>query len=169
MLTADGPVLLECNARFGDPETQVILPRLGTALGPLLLAAAKGRLKAAVRALALDGHHVPTIPGATVGIVLAAAGYPDAPRAGDAIEGLHAARSSGALVFHGGTVRDADGGYRTAGGRVMTVVGRGPDLASAHRQAESAAGMISFDGLQRRRDIALRALIETGALAVGSR
>ncbi|HET8784894.1 MAG TPA: phosphoribosylamine--glycine ligase [Candidatus Limnocylindrales bacterium] len=169
MLTADGPVLLECNARFGDPETQVILPRLGAPLGPLLLAAAKGRLKAAIRALRADGQRIPTIPGATVGIVLAAAGYPDAPRSGDPIEGLHAARSSGALVFHAGTARDADGGYRTAGGRVMTVVGRGPDLASAHRQAESAAEMISFDGLQRRRDIGLRALIDSGALAAGSR
>jgi phosphoribosylamine---glycine ligase len=168
MLTADGPVLLECNARFGDPETQVILPRLAAPLGPLLLAAAKGRLRAAIKALRVEGHRVPAIPAATLGIVLAAAGYPDAPRAGDAIEGLHAARSSGALIFHAGTARDADGGYRTAGGRVLTVVGRGPDLASAHRQAESAAGMISFDGLQRRRDIGLRALLDTGVLAVGT-
>ena len=87
MLTADGPVLLECNARFGDPETQVILPRLAAPLGPLLLAAAKGRLKAAIKALGIDGHRVPTLPGAAVGIVLAAAGYPDAPRVGDADRG----------------------------------------------------------------------------------
>jgi phosphoribosylamine---glycine ligase len=168
MLTVDGPVLLECNARFGDPETQVILPRLAAPLGPLLLAAAKGRLKAAIKALGVDGHRVPVIPGATLGIVLAAAGYPDVPRSGDPIEGLHAARASGALLFHAGTARDADGGYRTAGGRVMTVVGRGPDLASAHDQAEMAAGMISFDGLQRRRDIGLQALYGSGAFAVGS-
>ena len=168
MLTVDGPVLLECNARFGDPETQVILPRLAAPLGPLLLAAAKGRLKAAIKALGVDGHRVPLIPGATLGIVLAAAGYPDVPRSGDPIEGLHAARASGALLFHAGTARDADGGYRTAGGRVMTVVGRGPDLASAHDQAEMAAGMISFDGLQRRRDIGLQALYGSGAFAVGS-
>ena len=168
MLTVDGPVLLECNARFGDPETQVILPRLAAPLGPLLLAAAKGRLKAAIKALGVDGHRVPLIPGATLGIVLAAAGYPDVPRSGDPIEGLHAARASGALLFHAGTARDADGGYRTAGGRVMTVVGRGPDLASARDQAEMAAGMISFDGLQRRRDIGLQALYGSGAFAVGS-
>jgi phosphoribosylamine--glycine ligase len=168
MLTVDGPVLLECNARFGAPETQVILPRLAAPLGPLLLAAAKGRLKAAIKALGVDGHRVPVIPGATLGLVLAAAGYPDVPRSGDPIEGLHAARASGALLFHAGTARDADGGYRTAGGRVMTVVGRGPDLASAHDQAEMAAGMISFDGLQRRRDIGLQALYGSGAFAVGS-
>ena len=168
MLTADGPVLLECNARFGDPEAQVILPRLAAPLGPLLLAAAKGRLKAAIKALGVDGHRAPVIPGASLGVVLAAAGYPDAPRFGEPIEGLHAARASGALLFHAGTARDADGGYRTAGGRVLTVVGRGPDLASARDQAETAAGMISFDGLQRRRDIGLQALYGSGALAVGA-
>jgi phosphoribosylamine--glycine ligase len=168
MLTDEGPVLLECNARFGDPETQVLLPRLAAPLGPLLLAAAKGRLKSAIKALGIEGLRVPTIPGATLGIVLAAAGYPDEPRAGDAIEGLHAARSSGALVFHAGTARDADGGYRTSGGRVLTVVGRGADLAAAREQAEGAAQMISFDGLQRRHDIGLQALLTTGALVVGS-
>jgi phosphoribosylamine---glycine ligase len=168
MLTADGPVLLECNARFGDPETQVILPRLAAPLGPLLLAAAKGRLKAAIKALGVDGHRVPVIPGAALGVVLAAAGYPWSPRSGDPIEGLHAARASGALVFHAGTARDADGGYRTAGGRVLTVAGRGPDLASARDQAEMAAGMISFDGLQRRRDIGLQALYGSVAVPVGA-
>jgi phosphoribosylamine--glycine ligase len=168
MLTADGPVLLECNARFGDPETQVVLPRLAAPLGPLLLAAAKGRLKTAARALGTDGHRIPTIPGATLGVVLAAAGYPDDPRPGDAIEGLHAARAGGALVFHAGTARDADGGYRTSGGRVLTVVGRGPDLMAAREQAEAAVQMISFDGLQRRHDIGLEALLATGALAVGT-
>jgi phosphoribosylamine---glycine ligase len=167
MLTADGPVLLECNARFGDPETQVLMPRLAAPLGPLLLAAAKGRLKSAIKALSIDGHRIPTIPGATLGIVLASAGYPDEPRTGDAIEGLHAARATGGLVFHAGTARDADGGYRTAGGRVLTIVGRGPDLAAARDQAESAAQVISFDGLQRRHDIGLQALFETGVLVLG--
>lgn len=153
MLTADGPVLLECNARFGDPETQVILPRLAAPLGPLLLAAAKGRLLSAAKSLHLEGTRLPTLPGASVGIVLAAAGYPDAPRHGDAIEGLHAARAAGALVFHGGTTRDDVGGYQTGGGRILTIVGRGPDLEAARVQAEGAADRISFDGLQRRRDI----------------
>jgi phosphoribosylamine--glycine ligase len=155
ILTANGPVLLECNARFGDPEAQVILPRLAAPLGPLLLAAARGRLADAARPLGIADGRLPTIPGATVGIVLAAAGYPDEPRPGDAIEGVHAARAAGALVFHAGTSRDEDGGYRTAGGRILTVVGRGTDVAAARRSAESATEFISFDGLQRRRDIGL--------------
>jgi phosphoribosylamine--glycine ligase len=153
MLTADGPVLLECNARFGDPETQAILPRLAAPLGPLLLAAARGRLLEAARPLGLDESRVPVLPITTVGIVLAAAGYPDAPRRDDPIVGLDHARDAGALVFHGGTAGNASDGFRTAGGRILTVVGRGPDLATARRQAEDAAGAIAFDGLQRRHDI----------------
>lgn len=168
MLTADGPVLLECNARFGDPETQVILPRLAAPLGPLLLAAAKGKLRPAIKALGVDDHRVPTIPGATVGIVLAAAGYPDDPRPGDPIEGLHSARAAGGFVFHAGTARDTDGGYRTAGGRVVTVVGRGADLRAARDQAESATERISFDGLQRRHDIGLQAILAASPLALGA-
>jgi len=168
MLTADGPVLLECNARFGDPETQVILPRLAAPLGPLLLAAAKGTLRTASKALGLVGRRVPTLPGATLGIVLSAAGYPDDPRPGDAIEGLHAARAAGALVFHAGTTRDADGGYRTSGGRVLTVVGRGADLRAAREQAEDAAERISFDGLQRRHDIGLQAILAASPFVAGS-
>ncbi|HET7493970.1 MAG TPA: phosphoribosylamine--glycine ligase [Candidatus Limnocylindrales bacterium] len=144
MLTNRGPILLECNARFGDPETQVILPRLGGALGPLLLAAAQGRLGDA---------RITVLPGAAVGIVLAAAGYPATPRAGDAITGLDAARDGGALVFHAGTVRDPDGTYRTRGGRVLTVVGQGPDLAVAAARADEAAGRVDWPGLQRRHDI----------------
>ena len=153
MLTADGPVLLECNARFGDPETQVILPRLAVPLGPLLLAAAGGRLLDAARPLGLDGARLPVLPVATVGIVLAAAGYPDAPRPGDPIEGLDRARAAGALVFHGGTTRDEAGDYATAGGRILTVVGRGPDVATAGAEAESAADLVAFLGVQRRHDI----------------
>jgi phosphoribosylamine--glycine ligase len=167
MLTADGPVLLECNARFGDPETQVILPRLAAPLGPILLAAAKGRLPAAAKQLHVEGSRLPTLPVASVGVVLAAAGYPETPRHGDAIEGLHAARATGALVFHAGTTRDADGGYRTGGGRVLTIVGRGPNVEAARVAAEAAVDRVSFDGLQRRRDIgfdpeALAALIGAG-------
>src|SRR6185503_14720621 len=115
MLTDDGPVLLECNARFGDPETQVILPRLAVALGPLLLAAARGDLVSAVAGPGLPGGRLPTLPGAAVGVVLAAAGYPESPRRGDAIDGLTDA-ATGALVFHAGTALDADGTFRTAGG-----------------------------------------------------
>jgi phosphoribosylamine--glycine ligase len=150
MLTADGPVLLECNARFGDPETQAILPRLGVALGPLLLAAARGELRGAAAA----GPGLPTLPGATVAIVLAAAGYPGPPRTGDPISGLHDAVGSGALVFHAATSTDPEGRVRTAGGRVVTVVGRGADLAAARRAATEAADLVSAPGLQRRHDIA---------------
>ena len=150
MLTKDGPVLLECNARFGDPETQAILPRLAVALGPLLLAAARGSLATVDRGTPM----LPTLPGAAVAIVLAAAGYPEQPRRGDRIDGLAAPGApAGELVFHAGTTRDADGTWRTAGGRILTVVGQGSDLASAAARASAAADAISFDGRQRRHDI----------------
>ena len=86
-------------------------------------------------------------------IVLAAAGYPEAPRAGDRIDGLAEAAASGALVFHAGTTRDADGAIRTAGGRVLTVVGRGPDIDAARTAATAAADLIHAPGLQHRTDI----------------
>jgi len=148
MLTAEGPVLLECNARLGDPEAQVILPRLGTAIAPWLRAAARGELPANAPKL------LPVMPGATVGIVLAAEGYPGEPRVGALINGLDAARAAGALVFHSGTGRDDAGRYRTRGGRVLTVVGRGPDIVAARAVAERAADAISWDGMKRRHDIA---------------
>jgi phosphoribosylamine---glycine ligase len=153
MLTEDGPVLLECNARFGDPETQAIMPRLAVALGPILLAAARGDLGPVAGAASRTGGGLPTLPGATVAIVLAAAGYPDAPRRGDPIEGLGEAAASGALIFHAGTTRDPDGTVRTAGGRVLSVVGRGPDLATARTVAETAADRIHAAGIQYRTDI----------------
>ena len=148
ILTADGPTLLECNVRLGDPEAQVMLPRVATALGPLLLAAARGILPADTPAL------VPSLPGATVGIVLAAKGYPGDPRRGDPIAGLPEAEEAGTLVFHAGTVRRPGGGFGTNGGRVLAVVGRGASLADARAAAERGAGVISWDGQQRRHDIA---------------
>ncbi|MEK6720322.1 MAG: phosphoribosylamine--glycine ligase [Chloroflexota bacterium] len=153
ILTADGPRLLECNARFGDPETQVILPRLGLALAPLLLAAARGELGRTAAGLGLLDPIVQTVDRAAVGIVLAAAGYPAAPRRDDAIMGLDTIGDD-ALVFHSGSVLASDGRFATAGGRVLTIVGRGVDLADARARAEAAADRISFAGLQRRRDIA---------------
>ncbi|MBI3747221.1 MAG: phosphoribosylamine--glycine ligase [Chloroflexi bacterium] len=147
ILTDDGPVLLECNVRLGDPEAQVILPRVAVALGPLLLAAANGRLPADTPA------RVPVLPDAAVGIVLAAEGYPGTPKRGRPIGGLVEAASLGALVFHAGTVERPQGGYGTSGGRVLTVVGRGPTLAEARVHAELAAGAITWDGMQRRHDI----------------
>jgi len=165
ILTADGPVLLECNARFGDPETQAILPRLAVPLGPWLLAAARGRLTEAAERRAADGPRLATLPGAAVAVVLASAGYPEAPRRDDPISGLGTADAGGALVFHAGTRLGPDGSYRTNGGRVLAVVGRGPDLAAARARANEAADAITFDGQQRRHDIGADA---AGSLAVGA-
>ncbi|HET9613371.1 MAG TPA: phosphoribosylamine--glycine ligase [Candidatus Limnocylindrales bacterium] len=144
MLTDDGPRLLEFNARFGDPEAQVILPRLASPLGPLLLAAARGRLR--------DAAAPAVLATTAVGIVLAAEGYPTDPRAGDVIAGLDAPQLADTLVFHSATAT-AEDGWRTAGGRVLTVVGLGADLDEARMAADRRAAMISWNGMQRRRDI----------------
>jgi phosphoribosylamine---glycine ligase len=165
ILTAEGPALLECNARLGDPEAQVILPRLAGALGPVLLAAARGHLAVAARSLGPDAAALPIFPGAAVGVVLAAKGYPNTPKRGQPIDGLDEAAALGALVFHAGTVGRPGGGYGTNGGRILTVVGRGPDLATARAAAERAADAIAWEGLQRRRDIAADA---PGLAAVGA-
>lgn len=154
ILTAEGPALLECNARFGDPEAQVILPRLAGALGPLLLAAARGDLARALAELGIRDGRLPALPTAAVGFVLAAPGYPEAPRTGDPIEGLPVERRDDVVVFHAGTKRDPDGRFRTAGGRVLTVVGRGEDLPTARKVALRVAEEIRWPGLQYRPDIA---------------
>jgi phosphoribosylamine--glycine ligase len=153
MLTPAGPALLECNARFGDPETQAILPRLAGPLGPVLLAAAHGTMRSALAALGVVGWRLPVRPGATVGIVLAGGSYPRASSRGDPISGLEAAEARGGIVFHAGTRRAPDGGYETDGGRILTVVGHGPDLEGARLAAEDAADAIDFSGAQRRYDI----------------
>ena len=160
MLTDDGPALLECNARLGDPEAQVILPRLAVALGPVLSAAA-------ARGLGGSLPRLPALPGAAVGIVLASEGYPGTPKHGLPIDGLEAADAVGALVFHGGSIGRPGGGYGTNGGRVLTVVGRGPDLPAARATAEQAADRISWDGMQRRHDIA-SVLPPAAPVAVGA-
>jgi phosphoribosylamine--glycine ligase len=152
MVTAAGPKLLEFNARFGDPETQVVLPRLAIALGPLLLAAARGELVRAARPLGLSGGLLPALRRGSVGIVLAADGYPGPARRGEAIQGIDDARADGALVFHAGTRRGPAGSFETNGGRVLTVV------APTREAAERAADLISWSGMQRRRDIAASAL-----------
>ena len=163
MLTADGPVLLECNARFGDPETQVILPRLAAPLGPLLLAAARGRLLEAARPLGLEGARLP-VPADRRGRDRARRGRLSRGARAETTRssGLDRVRAGGALVFHSGTASDGSYGteeagsptsYRTDGGRIVTVVGRGRDIEAARGQAEAAADLIAFDGLQRRHDI----------------
>ncbi len=163
MLTADrGPVLLEFNARFGDPETQAILPRLAVPLAPLLLAAARGDLGSVARSLGVAGNALPALPGAAVAVVMATRDYPTRPAAGDPITGLDEAAANG-LVFHAGTRRTAAGGWETAGGRVLAVVGEGPDLATARSKAEAGAAAIEFPGARRRHDIGAAAVGMAGA------
>ena len=148
MLTAEGPKVLEFNARLGDPETQVLLPRLEGDLAKALLACAEGRL---------EPGRISWSKEACVGLVLAAAGYPSSPRAGETIEGLQAATAfEGVHVFHAGTAERA-GRVVTAGGRVLTVAALGPDLGAARGLAYEAAGRIRFEGMQVRRDIAMDA------------
>jgi len=144
MVTREGPQLLEYNCRFGDPETQVVIPRLEGDLLPLLRAAALGELGA----LRANWKRE-----AVVCVVLAADGYPGAPRRGDPIAGLgEALAQPGVLLFHAGTALQ-DGRLVTAGGRVLSVVGRGSTLNEAAQSAYSAVGRVQFDGMQYRRDI----------------
>jgi phosphoribosylamine---glycine ligase len=168
MLTPEGPVLIECNARFGDPEVQALLPRLAVPLGPLLLGAALGDLAGAAAKLGMIGKLLPTTGDAAVAIVLASAGYPEAPRRGDAIDGLAEATRSGATVFHAGTVRGPDGRYQTNGGRVLSVVGLGPTLARARKCAEEAADKVTWEGMQRRHDIAAHLPAPAGRAAAAA-
>jgi phosphoribosylamine---glycine ligase len=149
-LTAAGIRVVEFNARFGDPETQVVLDRLATPLGGLLNAAATGRLA--------DAPQLEWTPGAAVTVVLAAAGYPGTPANGDRIDGIaEAERVAGAYVLHAGTAAAADGRLVSSGGRVLNVVGTGQDIAQARSAAYEAAGKIRMRGGWYRRDIAERA------------
>lgn len=148
MLTPDGPRVLEYNVRFGDPECQVVIPRLETDLGELCLAAATGQSLPPVR----------FAPDACVTVVLASQGYPGAPRTGDPILGLDAAASQpGVVVFHAGTTQDANGAIVTGGGRVLDVTALGPTVEEARRRAYAAAAEITWPGVQFRRDIAASA------------
>jgi phosphoribosylamine--glycine ligase len=149
MMTADGPTVLEFNVRFGDPETQAILPRLRSDLLELI--------EAAGRPGGLRGARMEWSAEPAVTVVLASAGYPDSSSSGDVITGLD--RIDGdVFVTHAGTARNADDEIVTAGGRVLSVTALGPDIAACRRAAYAAAAMIQFDGRQLRRDIAVRAL-----------
>jgi phosphoribosylamine--glycine ligase len=144
MLTPTGPKLLEYNVRFGDPETQVVVPRFASDLAAHCTEAATGRLATPVR-FRRD---------ACVTVVLATEGYPAAPRIGDPIAGLDvAAGVEGVEVFHAGTVRDG-ATVRTAGGRVLAVTATGESQAQARSRAYEAVGRISWPGMQYRTDIA---------------
>jgi phosphoribosylamine---glycine ligase len=150
MLTDEGPKVVEFNARLGDPETQAVLPLLETDFLEVTEALAHRRL---------DRLRIAASDGSAATVVLAAAGYPDAPRAGDVITGLEeAAAVPGAHVFHAGTRVREDGQIVTAGGRVLAVTGVGHTLADALRRAYEATDRIHFEGKQVRRDIGHRAL-----------
>jgi phosphoribosylamine--glycine ligase len=147
MLTPDGPRLIEFNVRFGDPETEVVLPLLESDLYEVLEAAADGDIGRVKRPVFSDQ--------AAVCVVAASPGYPVAPRTGDPISGLTEASSlKGVHIFHAGTTRDASGTVRTAGGRVLAVTALGDGLAEARESAYRALEVISFEGMQARRDIA---------------
>ena len=146
MITRDGPQVIEFNARFGDPETQVTLPLLEGDFAEVCQAVAEGRLEDAELRVA---------PGAAVGVVLAAQGYPGSYTTGHPIAGLDAL-PPGTLAFHAGTRLADDGALVTAGGRVLTLVGLGDDPAAAREHAYAAAASVTFDGAHFRRDIGLR-------------
>ena len=154
MLTDDGPKVLEFNCRFGDPETEVLLPRMPYRVGTLLHACATGRL-------ASEAGHAGFDEGAAVTVVLASEGYPGSYPTGVPIDGVEVANSlDGVTVFHAGTARDDNGVLVTAGGRVLAVTGTGATIAEARERAYHGVETIRFGGMQFRTDIAGAAAAE---------
>jgi phosphoribosylamine--glycine ligase len=143
MLTPAGVRVLEFNARFGDPETQVVLPLLDESLLDVLTACARGEVEAGI---------APAAPGAAVGVVAAAAGYPGDVRRGDVITGVETLDDN-VFCFHAGTVRDGDGSLRTAGGRVLCITAIAADVEAARARAYGNLARVQFDGMQARSDI----------------
>jgi phosphoribosylamine--glycine ligase len=143
MLTDDGPRVIEFNCRFGDPETQSLLPRLDGALLELLAAAAAGELR---------GVQAPAAGGAAVTVVIASRDYPERGESGTPIAGIEDAEAAGAIVFHAGTALQ-DGRLVTNGGRVLDVVGTGDSVADARAAAYAGVARIDFAGMQYRSDI----------------
>jgi phosphoribosylamine--glycine ligase len=159
ILTTDGPKVLEFNVRFGDPETQVVLPRLDEDLTGLLAEAASGRLRTEPRALA----------DAAVCVVLSAEGYPGSPRAGDVITGLdEAGEVDGVTVLHAGTGLGEQGRFVTAGGRVLGVTATGPTIAEARQRAYAGVACIDWPGVHYRTDIAAAAAAAVDASATSA-
>ena len=154
-LTSKGPRVIEFNSRFGDPETQALVPRLESDLGEVCLATATGDLA---------GFDLRWKTQACVAVVLASGGYPGSHDLGVEIEGVEeVAAMDEVQVFHAGTKRDPDGVLRTAGGRVLAVSATGDSFASAGKRAYDAASKIQFEGKHLRRDIGARAVIAEGA------
>lgn len=156
MVGADGPKLLEYNARFGDPETQAVLPMVAGDFTALLLATAAGDLA---------DHTMQTAPEAAVAVVLAAAGYPGPPRKGDAIVGLDRVATT---VFHAGTRKTADG-WVSNGGRLLAVLGTGGDVAAARETAYAGLDKLVLAGGQARTDIGCKALPRRAAVLFSGR
>ena len=149
-LTSKGPKVVEFNARFGDPETQALMPRLASDFGEVALACARGEL---------EGTKLEWKPQACVSVVLASRGYPGSYPTGERVEGLESVSAmDDVFVFHAGTTRE-DGAVVTSGGRVMAVSALGDDLAEARRRAYEAAASIEFDSKYLRSDIAQRAAV----------
>ncbi len=144
MLTESGPQVIEYNCRFGDPECQAVMPLVEGDLASFCLAGAKGELRADL---------VSFSEGWSVCVILASAGYPESSRSGDKISGL--GEITTARVYHSGTRATADGDWETNGGRVLAVVSGGATREEAVGLAHAAADHITFDGLQRRRDIGI--------------
>ena len=154
MLTPEGPKVIEFNARLGDPEAQVILSLIGEPLLPLLVAGATGSLRQSVCQFTSER---------LVGIVLASRGYPESSESGQPITGItEAERLPGVTVYHAATARK-DGRLVTSGGRVLTVVGQGNDFSEAIARAYSGLEPIHFEGMQYRRDIGKKALLQKSA------
>ncbi|MDP8899948.1 MAG: phosphoribosylamine--glycine ligase [Actinomycetota bacterium] len=147
MVTETGPKALEFNCRFGDPETQVILPRLGSDLLEIMIAAEEEDLA---------GRELVWSADKTVCVVLASEGYPDSSHSGDDISGLENL-PAGVYVYHAAT-EEEDGRFLTAGGRVLNVVGTGPSIIEARARAYAAVEQIHFEGMHYRTDIALEAI-----------
>ncbi|MCK9540770.1 MAG: phosphoribosylamine--glycine ligase [Novosphingobium sp.] len=155
MLTADGPKLIEYNCRFGDPECQVLMMRLESDLGELLLACATDSLAACPRPQ--------FAPDTALTVVMAANGYPGTPEKGGRIDGIPAAEADGAKVFHAGTALGADGVLRADGGRVLNVTARGVTVGEAQARAYGAVDAIRFDTGFCRRDIGWREIARESA------
>jgi phosphoribosylamine---glycine ligase len=157
MLTAEGPKVLEFNCRFGDPETEVLMPRMPYSVGTLLHACATGRL-------AFEAGHANVDEGTAVTVVIASDGYPGPYETGVPIVGVgDAGAIDGVTVFHAGTARDATGQLVTAGGRVFAVTGQGATLSEARERAYLGVSRIHFEGMRFRTDIAAHASTEAYA------
>jgi phosphoribosylamine---glycine ligase len=164
MITRQGPKVLEFNVRFGDPETQVLLPVLDLDFGALVEAMTTGTLADFAAGMTGPSGAAPrAAPGAALGVVVASRGYPDSSEKGVAIEPVPDLPPDRVLVFHASTSLGTGGRARTGGGRCFTVVGLGADLRAASRNAYAAAGAVRFDGAWFRGDIGRKFIEAKGA------